>query len=69
MFSQASVILSTGGDLHGRGCRGGGVCMVGGMHGREACVAVETSTAADGTHPTGMHSCILLSLRHIDDFI
>ena len=21
------------------------------------CVAGETATAADGTHPTGMHSC------------
>ena len=21
------------------------------------CVAVEMATAADGTHPTGMHSC------------
>ena len=31
----------------------GGVCMAKG----EACVARETSTAADGAHPTGMHSC------------
>ena len=23
-----------------------------------ACVAGETATAADGTHPTGMHSCL-----------
>ena len=22
-----------------------------------ACIAGETATAADGTHPTGMHSC------------
>ena len=35
MFSQASVILFTG---------GGEVCP-------------EMATAADGTHPTGMHSC------------
>ena len=42
MFSQASVILSTVG---------------GGVHGRGVCVAGETATAADGTHPTGMHSC------------
>ena len=36
----------------------GGVCGGGGVHGREgACVAGETATAADGTHPTGMHSC------------
>ena len=39
------------------------------MAGGGACMAGETATAADGTHPTGMHSCILLSLRHIDDFI
>ena len=29
----------------------------GGMHGKRACMAGETATAADGTHPTGMHSC------------
>ena len=27
------------------------------VHGGGACVAGETATAADGTHPTGMHSC------------
>ena len=32
----------------------------GGMHGRVACMAGETSTAADGTHPTEMHSCIVV---------
>ena len=31
------------------------VCMAGGMHGGH--VAGEMATAADGTHPTGMHSC------------
>ena len=32
--------------------------MAGGMHGRGgAWVTGETATAADGTHPTGMHSC------------
>ena len=41
MFSQVSVILFTGGGMRGRG-----VCMAG-----------EMVTAADGTHPTGMHSC------------
>ena len=45
------------GDKHGRGhaWQGGhvwwGLCMVG------VGVAGETATAADGTHPTGMHSC------------
>ena len=36
-----------------------GVCMAGGMHGRMACMAEEMATAVDGTHPTGMHSCII----------
>ena len=39
------------GDVHGRG--GGG-----------ACVAGETATAADGTHPAGMHSCLKGILVH-----
>ena len=41
-----------GGRLHGRG-----VCIVGVCVRGAACVAGETATAADGTHPTGMHSC------------
>ena len=48
------------GDVHSREMAGGvrgpaGACVVGG-----ACVAVEMATAAGGTHPTGMHSCIYL---------
>ena len=35
----------------------GGVA--GGMRGRGACVAGETATAVGGTHPTGMHPCLL----------
>ena len=44
----------------------GGMCGEGSMRGEGAmcgeggggaCVAEETATAADGTHPTGMHSC------------
>ena len=33
--------------------------MAGGGHlcDRGACAAGEMATAADGTHPTGMHSC------------
>ena len=67
MFSQASVILSTGEGVHGREANSllfiygrfylfvaGEACMAG----VGACVAGETATAADGTHPTGMHSCI-----------
>ena len=44
-----------------------GACMAGAMHGRGhawqegcvvgACMTGEMATAADGTHPTGMHSC------------
>ena len=38
--------------------RSRGACVVGwGVHGRGACVAGKTATAADGMHPTGMHSC------------
>ena len=39
----------------------GGACeagaYMGGMAGGHACVAGETATAADDTHPTGMNSC------------
>ena len=33
-----------------------GACVAGGIHGEGGCVAGETATEADGTHPTGMHS-------------
>ena len=51
------------GGLHGAGMCGrgaAGACMprVGG-----GCVAGETATAADGTHPTGMHSCCSKNLH------
>ena len=72
------------GGVHGGGRAWQGVCMVGGVHGRDghvwqgACMAEgpawqrdvhgrqgrawqeagEMATAADGTHPTGMHSCL-----------
>ena len=42
----------------------GEVCMAGGHvwqwwgEGAGACVAGEMATAAGGTHPTGMHSCL-----------
>ena len=36
-----------------------GACVAGGcVHGRGACMAGEMATAADGAHPTGMHSCL-----------
>ena len=46
MFSQSSVILFMG------ACMVGGMCGRGDMRGRGACVAGETATVADGTHPT-----------------
>ena len=48
-----------GGHMWQGGIRGRGACVAGGMCGRGACVAGETATEADGTHPTGMHSCYL----------
>ena len=46
MFSQTSVILC----VAGRVCRQG-ACIAG------ACVAGQTATAAEGMHPTEIHSC------------
>ena len=43
MFSRACIIPPA---MHGGGCMCGGACMAGNM-----------ATAADSTHPTGMHSC------------
>ena len=43
----------------------GGMCggMCGGWHvWWGACMTGETATAADGTHPTGMHSCYSMQL-------
>ena len=49
--------------MRGRGhMHGKGICMAGGMH---ACVAGQTATAADGTHPTGTHSGFLYFCRLI----
>ena len=53
------------GGVHDReACVAEGACMAGGGHawqGRHAwqgaCVAGEMTTAVDGMHPTGMHSC------------
>ena len=51
--------------MHGRGYVWQGACVAGVCVWQEACmmvvggggcVAKETATAADGTHPTGMHS-------------
>ena len=43
--------MRVAGSVHGGPACMAGVCVEGG------CVAGETATAADGTHPTGMHSC------------
>ena len=39
----------------GHACQG--VCVVGACAWWAVCMAEETATAVDGTHPTGMHSC------------
>ena len=46
------------GDMCGGGMHGRGACMA-----REACMAGETATAAGGTHPTGMHSCLKIKIE------
>ena len=57
------------GAVHGWGVHGWqGACMAGGMRGKGACVAGETATAADGTHPTGMHSCTYTGWEHTKCF-
>ena len=53
-------VSALGGLLRGGVCSGG--CLVWGGVGIPACTEAdtpprETATAADGTHPTGMHSC------------
>ena len=63
MFSQVSVILSTGVGVcmaGGGGMHGGGACMVGDVHGRGhawwgggACVAREACVAGGGMHGRG----------------
>ena len=70
IFSQASVILSTGRES----APGGGAWSGGGLPGR-GCLALGggawsegvpggdppgTATAVSGTHPAGMHSCFYI---------
>ena len=43
-----------GGGMHGRGCAWQGACMAEG-----GCMGGKMAIAADGTHPTGMHSCVI----------
>ena len=50
-----------GACMAGDMCGGGGAMHGGGVHGRGGgCVTGETTTAAGGTPPTGMHSCCTL---------
>ena len=53
--------------MHGMGvCMATGwACMAGGHVWQEACMAGETATAMDGTHPTGMHSCSNIIINRI----
>ena len=73
MFSPGCVKNSVKGRacLYGKGhawqgaCVAGGhawqgACVAGGMHGYGACMAGETATSADGMHPTGMHSSLVV---------
>ena len=46
------ILLTGGGVVPGPGGRGAGIPAC-----TEADPPRETATAADGTHPTGMHSC------------
>ena len=52
---QAWQRVCMAGEMHGRGhVQQREACMVG----VGACMAGDTATAADGTHPTRMHSCL-----------
>ena len=73
MFIQVSVILFTGGCLvlgvpGPRGCLvpGGQGSGPRGVSGRGGAWwrPPRTATTADGTHPTGMHSCPILFFIH-----
>ena len=46
------------GAMCGRGTYMAGGAWQGSMYGRGACVAGEMSTAAESTHPNGMHFCL-----------
>ena len=56
---MAAGMLGRGACMAGACVAGGvwqGLCVTGHVW-QGACVAGETATAADGTHPTGTHSC------------
>ena len=52
-FHRHLSFCSGGRAWQGEGVHGGGHAWQEG----DACVTGETATAADGRHPTGMHSC------------
>ena len=63
-----------GGGAARQGCMRGeghawqwGTCVSGG--GGHACVAGEMATAADGTHHTGMLSCLVQALGHNEQIV
>ena len=52
-----------GGQVWQEGVHGTGECVAKGVvrgGGGGLCVAGETATAADGTHTTGIHSCLIV---------
>ena len=65
MFSQASVILSTGGGCLplGRGVYTPHWAPPGRHPLLDRHPPPQTDTAADDTHPSGMHSCSYIFLR------
>ena len=55
--------------MHGKETHGWqGACMAG-EHVWWEAMAVETATAADGMHPTGMHSCFFMFLHIISIYL
>ena len=62
MSAPGSCLLQ-GVSAPGGVCSVGGVCSGGCLLCTEAAPLAETTTAADGTHTTGMHSCIHLHLK------
>ena len=61
IFSQASVILSTEGEVSAPAHAGIHTPPLG-RHTPGQTSPPPVATAADGTHPTGMHSCYKLRL-------
>ena len=57
MFSQVSVILSTGDGVSGRHPPGQTPTPQGRSPRADTPLPQQTATVADGAHPTGMHSC------------